>query len=74
VIALGLLFYRPISALELSLIFGMWLLTGLGMTVGHRLFTHGAFSTSTHTQWCASVRHPRRQQPESRCDGAVGMG
>ena len=48
VIALGLLFYRPIGALELSLFFGMWLLTGLGMTVGyHRLFTHGAFSTST---------------------------
>ncbi len=48
VIALGLLFYRPIGALELSLFFGMWLLTGLGMTVGyHRLFTHGAFSTGT---------------------------
>src|SRR5258708_27656551 len=46
-IALGLLFYRPIGALELGLFFGMWLFTGLGMTVGyHRLFTHQAFSTS----------------------------
>jgi stearoyl-CoA desaturase (delta-9 desaturase) len=45
-IALGLLFYRPIGALEPSLFFGMWLLTGLGLTVGyHRLFTHRAFST-----------------------------
>jgi stearoyl-CoA desaturase (delta-9 desaturase) len=47
-IALGLLFYRPIGALEISLFFGMWLLTGLGLTVGyHRLFTHRAFSTGT---------------------------
>jgi stearoyl-CoA desaturase (delta-9 desaturase) len=46
-VALGLLFYRPIGAVEISLFFGMWLLTGLGLTVGyHRLFTHGAFSTS----------------------------
>jgi stearoyl-CoA desaturase (delta-9 desaturase) len=46
-IALGLLFYRPIGAVEISLFFSMWLLTGLGMTVGyHRLFTHRAFSTS----------------------------
>jgi stearoyl-CoA desaturase (delta-9 desaturase) len=45
-VALGLLFYRPIGALEISLFFGMWLLTGLGLTVGyHRLFTHRAFST-----------------------------
>jgi stearoyl-CoA desaturase (delta-9 desaturase) len=47
-IALGLLFYRPIGAFEISLFFGMWLLTGLGLTVGyHRLFTHRAFSTGT---------------------------
>jgi stearoyl-CoA desaturase (delta-9 desaturase) len=46
-IALGLLFYRPIGALEISLFFGMWLITGFGLTVGyHRLFTHRAFSTS----------------------------
>jgi stearoyl-CoA desaturase (Delta-9 desaturase) len=47
-VALGLLFYRPIGAAEIGLFFGMWLLTGLGLTVGyHRLFTHRAFSTST---------------------------
>ena len=47
-VALGLLFYRPIGWLEIGLFFGMWLLTGLGLTVGyHRLFTHRAFSTST---------------------------
>jgi stearoyl-CoA desaturase (delta-9 desaturase) len=46
-VALGLLFYRPIGMLEIGLFFGMWLATGLGLTVGyHRLFTHRAFSTS----------------------------
>ena len=45
-VALGLLFYRPIGVLELSLFFCMWLITGLGITVGyHRLFTHRAFAT-----------------------------
>jgi stearoyl-CoA desaturase (delta-9 desaturase) len=45
-IALGLLFYRPIGAFEIGLFFSMWLLTGLGLTVGyHRLFTHRAFAT-----------------------------
>jgi stearoyl-CoA desaturase (Delta-9 desaturase) len=47
-VALSLLFYRPIGALELGLFFGLWLITGLGLTVGyHRLFTHQAFATST---------------------------
>jgi stearoyl-CoA desaturase (Delta-9 desaturase) len=47
-IALGLLFYRSIGALELGLFFGLWLVTGLGLTVGyHRLFTHQAFATGT---------------------------
>jgi stearoyl-CoA desaturase (delta-9 desaturase) len=47
-VALGLLFYRPIGGVEVSLFFGMWLVTGLGLTVGyHRLFTHRAFSTGT---------------------------
>src|SRR3954451_12609261 len=46
-VALGLLFYRPIGGMELGLFFGMWLMTGLGLTVGyHRLFTHRGFSTS----------------------------
>jgi stearoyl-CoA desaturase (Delta-9 desaturase) len=48
--ALGLLFYRPISAVDIGLFFSMWLLTGLGLTVGyHRLFTHRAFSTGVVT-------------------------
>ena len=47
-VALGLLFYRPAGALDIALFFGMWLVTGLGLTVGyHRLFTHQAFATST---------------------------
>ena len=47
-VALALLFVRPIGITELSLFFALWLITGLGLTVGyHRLFTHGAFETST---------------------------
>ena len=47
-VALGLLFYRPIGAMELGLFLGFWLISGLGLTVGyHRLFTHRAFATST---------------------------
>jgi stearoyl-CoA desaturase (delta-9 desaturase) len=43
--AVILLFFRPIGAMELSLLFVMWLLTGLGLTVGyHRLFSHHAFT------------------------------
>jgi stearoyl-CoA desaturase (delta-9 desaturase) len=49
-VAFALLFYRPISALDIGLFFAMWLITGLGLTVGyHRLFTHGAFSTGVVT-------------------------
>ena len=45
-VALGLLVYRPVGAVDIGLFFSMWLLTGLGLTVGyHRLFTHRAFST-----------------------------
>ena len=45
--ALALLLVRPIGALEISLLFALWLVTGLGLTVGyHRLFTHRAFATS----------------------------
>ena len=46
-LALGLLFYRPIGWLDLGLFFTMWLITGLGLTVGyHRLFSHRAFATT----------------------------
>jgi stearoyl-CoA desaturase (delta-9 desaturase) len=54
-VALGLLFYRPIGAAAVSLFFSMLLLTGLGLTVGyHRLFTHRAFSTGLVTS-CAFI-------------------
>ncbi len=54
-VALGLLFYRPIGVVEISLFFAMWLLTGFGLTVGyHRLFTHRAFSTGTGVS-CALI-------------------
>lgn len=49
-VALGLLLYRPVNAVDVGLFFGMWLVTGLGLTVGyHRLFTHRAFSTGAGT-------------------------
>ena len=44
--AVALAFYWPVSALDITLFFAMWLVTGLGLTVGyHRLFTHRAFAT-----------------------------
>jgi stearoyl-CoA desaturase (delta-9 desaturase) len=44
--AIMLAFHRPVSGLDVALFFGMWLVTGLGLTVGyHRLFTHRAFAT-----------------------------
>ncbi|MFD5179053.1 acyl-CoA desaturase [Nocardia sp. NPDC058379] len=47
VAALGFLVVRPFGGMELALLFGMWLLTGLGITVGyHRLFTHRTFRTT----------------------------
>lgn len=47
VAALAFLFVRPFGAVEFALLFGMWLLTGLGITVGyHRLFTHRTFRTT----------------------------
>lgn len=43
-LALVLLYWHPIGAVEISLFVAMWLLTGLGVTVGfHRLFTHRVF-------------------------------
>lgn len=42
--ALAFLLVRPISSTDVSLLLSMWLLTGLGVTVGyHRLFTHRTF-------------------------------
>src|SRR5579872_454452 len=48
VAALAFLFVRPMTAVDAALFFLMWSLTGFALTVGfHRLFTHGAFKTST---------------------------
>jgi stearoyl-CoA desaturase (delta-9 desaturase) len=47
VAALAVLFVHPIGWIDLTLLFVMWLLTGLSLTVGfHRLFAHGAFKAS----------------------------
>jgi stearoyl-CoA desaturase (delta-9 desaturase) len=47
VVALALLFYRPLTWLDMTLFFIMWLLTGIGITAGyHRLFAHRSYRTS----------------------------
>lgn len=47
VVALALLFYRPLTWLDMTLFFVMWLLTGIGITAGyHRLFAHRSYRTS----------------------------
>jgi stearoyl-CoA desaturase (delta-9 desaturase) len=47
-LAVALAFVYPIGWLEIGLFFGMWLLTGLGISAGyHRLFTHRSFKTVT---------------------------
>ena len=46
ILAMALLWERGFSWLELSLFVGMYLATGLGITIGyHRLFAHKSFST-----------------------------
>jgi stearoyl-CoA desaturase (delta-9 desaturase) len=47
VVAGVLLWGQGLSWVDLGLLLGMYVLTGLGITVGyHRLFTHGAFETN----------------------------
>ncbi|MFJ4657092.1 acyl-CoA desaturase [Nocardia sp. NPDC088792] len=47
VAAVGFLWVRPFGVLEFALLFSMWLVTGLGVTVGyHRLFTHRTFKAA----------------------------
>ncbi len=47
VIAFALLTVRSLGVTDLALFFFMWLLTGLGITVGyHRLFTHRTFKAA----------------------------
>jgi stearoyl-CoA desaturase (Delta-9 desaturase) len=48
VLAIALLWVQPIGAMEISLLVFMWVLTGLGITVGfHRHFTHRSFQATT---------------------------
>ncbi|AEH10335.1 MULTISPECIES: acyl-CoA desaturase [Protofrankia] len=45
--ALAFLTVHPIGVTELALLFSMWVVTGLGVTVGyHRLFTHRTFKAA----------------------------
>lgn len=47
------LFYHPITWLDMSLFAFMWIMTGLGISVGyHRLFTHCSFKT---TPWVRAL-------------------
>jgi len=45
--AISLLWVRSITDVDMALLAVMWLITGLALTAGfHRLFAHGAYSTS----------------------------
>ena len=45
--ALALLWVQPVGCIAIVLFGAMWLLTGLGLSVGyHRLFAHAAFATT----------------------------
>lgn len=46
-LAIGLLWVRPIGAVEISVALLMWVLTGFGISVGyHRLLSHVTFTTA----------------------------
>jgi stearoyl-CoA desaturase (Delta-9 desaturase) len=54
--ALGLLWNELIGWTEISVMFVMYVLTGLGITVGfHRLFTHRSFDTSRPVRYLFAV-------------------
>src|SRR3954469_19519500 len=56
VLSIVLLWHRAIDLLDLSLMFVLYVLTGLGITVGyHRLLTHRAFMTSKPIQWAFAI-------------------
>jgi stearoyl-CoA desaturase (delta-9 desaturase) len=49
-------FHHPIGVLEVGLFAVMWLLTGIGVSVGyHRLFTHRTFKTTRQTRTVLAV-------------------
>jgi stearoyl-CoA desaturase (Delta-9 desaturase) len=48
VAAIALLWYQPPALVDLAMLVALWLITGLGITVGyHRLFTHRSFKANT---------------------------
>jgi stearoyl-CoA desaturase (Delta-9 desaturase) len=54
--AITFLWVHPFGATELILFLSMWLLTGMGVTVGyHRLFTHRTFKAKTSVQVVLAV-------------------
>ncbi|KQY37927.1 MULTISPECIES: acyl-CoA desaturase [Nocardia] len=56
VVAFAFLLVRPFGVLEFALLFVMWLLTGLGVTVGyHRLFTHRTFKAAPWVTWVLAI-------------------
>jgi stearoyl-CoA desaturase (delta-9 desaturase) len=55
-IAIVSLWGRGVTWLELGLLLGMYILTGLGITVGfHRLFTHNSFETNAMVEFVLAV-------------------
>ena len=56
VVGIAFLWGRGFSWVELGLFLGMYIITGVGITVGyHRLFTHRAFETSRVVQFILAV-------------------
>jgi stearoyl-CoA desaturase (Delta-9 desaturase) len=54
--ALALIPVLPFGATEIGLLVGMWIVTGLGITVGyHRLFTHRTFTASALTRTALAI-------------------
>ncbi|MFC0451221.1 acyl-CoA desaturase [Rhodococcus jostii] len=54
--AIGFLRVHPVGVAELVLLFVMWLVTGLGISVGyHRLFTHRTFKASASVQAALTI-------------------
>ncbi len=56
VVAIGLLPFYPIGSTEAALFFVMWMVSGLGVSVGyHRLFTHRSFRASRWTRIALAI-------------------
>lgn len=56
IVAVALAFVYPLHKIDIALFFGMWLITGLGISAGyHRLFTHRAYRTATPVRVALAV-------------------